>query len=123
MKSSQYRVFVCTKQRSAGDPEGCCGNVGAVDIYQAFVDEIEQRQLGDRVEIRRSGCLDLCEMGAIALVSQVQRHEPSWLPTKIQKRILSHKHWYVRLTTADIPEIVESHLVQGQPLERKSFYV
>jgi (2Fe-2S) ferredoxin len=123
MNQPKYRVFVCTKQRSANDPEGCCCNVGAVEIYQAFQAEIQQRQLGDRVEIRQSGCLDHCAAGAIALVSKVKGSVSAWLPTKVQKRILANKHWYAHLTVEDIPEIVDRHFVHGQPLERKSFYV
>lgn len=123
MNPPKYRVFVCTKQRSANDPKGCCCNLGALEIYQAFQVEIQQRNLADRVEIRQSGCLDYCAVGVVALVSKVKAIEPSWLPTKIQKRILSNKHWYARLTVADVPEIVDRHFVHGQPLERKSFYV
>jgi (2Fe-2S) ferredoxin len=114
--STKYRVFVCTKQRDLNDTQGCCFNCDGVEIYQSFVDEIKQRQLEDRVQIRQSGCLDNCELGAVVLVSQVKSHETGWLPTKIQKRILSNKHWYMQLNIADIPEIVESHFVNGKPL-------
>jgi (2Fe-2S) ferredoxin len=120
---SNYRVFICTKQRDLNDREGCCYDFGAIEIYQAFLDEIKQRQLEHQVEVRCSGCLDRCDVGAVALVSKVKGMEPSWLPTKIQKRVLSNKHWYVRLTVEDIPAIVESHFVNGQPLDRKSSYV
>jgi (2Fe-2S) ferredoxin len=118
----KYRVLVCTKQRDQNNPGNCCFNCGGVEIHQAFLAEIKQQQLEDRVEIRQSGCLDHCEMGTVALVSQVKSTEPSWLPTKIQKRILANKHWYTRLNIIDIPEIVESHFMNGEPLERKSFY-
>jgi (2Fe-2S) ferredoxin len=111
--SNKYRVFVCTKKRDLNDPEGSCFHCGGVEIYQAFVDEIDRQQLKDRVEVRQSGCLDRCELGAVALVSQVKNTEPSWLPTKIQKRILSDKYYYDRLNISDIPEIVESHFVNG----------
>jgi (2Fe-2S) ferredoxin len=120
---SKYRVFVCTKQRDLNDREGCCHNRGAIEIYQAFLNEIKQRQLEQHVEVRRSGCLDRCEAGAVALVSKVKSMEPSWLPTKIQKKMLSNRHWYIYLTVEDVPEIVDRHFVNGQPLERKSSYV
>jgi predicted metal-binding protein len=70
MESSKYRVFVCTKQREPNNPEGCCYRCGAMEIYEAFEEEIKQRQLEDVVEIRRSGCLDRCEAGVVVLVSQ-----------------------------------------------------
>jgi (2Fe-2S) ferredoxin len=122
MNLPKYRVFVCTKQRSADNPEGCCCNAGALEIYQAFQAEIKQRNLGDRVEIRQSGCFGHCAAGAIALVSKVRGSAFAWLSTKIQKRILSNKHWYAHLTVEDISEIVDRHFVHGQPLDRKSFY-
>jgi (2Fe-2S) ferredoxin len=118
MNLPKYRVFVCTKQRDPDDPEGCCHNCGAMEIYQALQKEIEQRQLKDRVEIRRSGCLDRCEAGVVALVSQPKGYEPSWLPTKLQRRLVSNKYWYGRLNRADIPELIESHFINGQPLKR-----
>jgi (2Fe-2S) ferredoxin len=118
MKLPQYRVFVCTKERS----EGCCCNVGALDIYQAFQAEIQQRQLSDRVEVRRSGCLDRCEAGVVALVYQPKWNEFSWLPMKLrlklQRFLFSNRHLYGHLTRADVRAIVDGHLVNGRPLKR-----
>ncbi|MBD2773608.1 (2Fe-2S) ferredoxin domain-containing protein [Iningainema tapete] len=91
MNSAKYRVFVCTKQRDPNAPEGCCHNRGAEEIYQALQEEIKQQQLENQVEIRRSGCLDHCEAGVVALVSQPKPHEVSWLPTKVQKKLVSNK--------------------------------
>ena len=110
---NKYRVFVCTKQRDQNDPEGSCFHCGGIEIYQAFIDEVKKYNLEDLVEVRKSGCLDRCELGAVALVSQVKTTEPSWLPSKIQKRILSDKHYYDRLNISDISEIVESHFING----------
>ena len=118
MNSPKYRVFVCTKQRSPNDPEGCCHSCGALEIYQAFQEEIEQRQLQSQVEIRRSGCLDHCDAGVVALVYQPKPHELSWLPKKMQRQFFANKHWYGRLKRSDISELVESHFVNGQPLKR-----
>lgn len=122
MNLRQYRVFVCTKQRPANAPESCCCNVGALGIYQAFQAEIEKRQLGDRVEVLRSGCLDCCEAGAVALVYQPRQNEFSWLPTKLrlklQRLFVPQRCLYGHLTRPDIPEIVESHFIKGQPLKK-----
>lgn len=122
MNSPQYRVFVCTKQRSPNDSEGCCCNAGALDIYQAFQAEIQNRQLSDRVKVRRSGCLDRCEAGAVALIYQPNQGEFSWLPSKLRlklRRLLfPNRHLYGHLTCADVGAIIESHFVNGQPLKR-----
>ena len=122
MPLPQYRVFVCTKQRSENDPEGCCTNAGALDIYQTFQDEITRLDLGSRVQVRKSGCLDQCQAGAVALVCQPNRSEFSWLPTKLRmklRRVLfPNRHLYGYLTCADVNAIVESHLIKGQPVKR-----
>ncbi|NJK73296.1 MAG: (2Fe-2S) ferredoxin domain-containing protein [Microcoleus sp. SU_5_6] len=122
MNSPQYRVFVCTKQRPASDSEGCCFNAGALEIYQAFQAEIHKQQLGDRVEVRQSGCLDCCEARSVALVCQADRNKFSWLPAKLRlklRRLLfPNRHLYGHLTPADIPEIVDSHFLKGQSLKR-----
>ncbi len=122
MKSPQYRVFVCTKQRPENDPEGCCCNAGAMDIYQQFQDEVTRLQLDERVQVRKSGCLDNCEAGAVAMVCQPNRSEFSWLPTKLRiklrKLLFPNRHLYGNLTCDDVNAIVQSHLVNGQPLKR-----
>jgi (2Fe-2S) ferredoxin len=122
MNLPRYRVFVCTKQRSANDPEGCCCNAGALRIYQAFQSEVQRQQLGDRIEVRRSGCLDHCDAGAVALVYQPRQREFAWLPTKLrlksQRFFTPQRCLYGHLTCADVPAIVDSHFVQGHPLKR-----
>jgi (2Fe-2S) ferredoxin len=122
MNPPQYRVFVCTKQRSANDPEGCCCNAGALELYQAFQAEIQKRQLSDRIKVCRSGCLDHCEAGAVALVYQPRQHELAWLPTKLrlklQRFFTLQRCLYGHLTCDDVPAIVDTHFVQGHALKR-----
>jgi (2Fe-2S) ferredoxin len=122
MTPPQYRVFVCTKQRSEHDPEGCCYHAGGLEIYEAFQAEIQQRQLSNQVEIRKSGCLDCCASGAAVLVYQPPQNEISWLPTKLrlklQQLLIPKRVLYDHLTNTDIPEIVDSHFVRGHQLER-----
>jgi (2Fe-2S) ferredoxin len=78
--------------------------------------------LEDRVEVRRSGCLDRCEAGAVALVYQPRQHELAWLPTKLrlklQRFFTPQRCLYGHLTCTHIPAIVDSHFVQGHPLKR-----
>jgi (2Fe-2S) ferredoxin len=123
MNLPRYRIFVCTKQRSANAPEGCCCNAGALQIYQAFQSEVQRRQLGDRVEVRRSGCLDHCEVGAVALVYQPRQYEFAGLPTKLrlklQRFFTPQRCLYGHVTCADVPAIVDSHFVQGHPLKHR----
>ncbi len=122
MDSPQYRVFVCTKKRPVDDPEGCCCNAGALNIYQAFANEVERLQLGDRIKVRKSGCLDQCESGAVAMICQPARRDFGWLPTKIRiklrKLLFPQRHLYGNLTVEDVQAIAQSHLIKGKPLQR-----
>lgn len=122
MNLPKYRVFVCTKQRAADGTGGCCCSAGALEIYDRFQSEIATRQLGDRVEVRKSGCLDRCEAGAVALVYRTNWREFAWLPRKIrmklQRLLFPNRTFYGHLTIENIPDIVESHLIAGRPLKR-----
>jgi len=118
MDSSKYRVFVCTKKRAADDPDGCCCDVGALDVYQEFQHQVEHLQLQDSIEIRKSGCLDRCESGVVAMVYQPQRGEFAWLPTKVRvklrKLLFPNRIVYGNLKPEHIKAIAESHFIEGQ---------
>ncbi len=121
--SNKYRVFVCTRQRGdLNNPESCCFNCGGVEIYQAFVDEVEWQQLANRVEIRQSGCLDRCDAGTVVAVYRTNLPSFTWLPDKIQRKVrkilFPNRHLYGHLTHADIPTIVESHFANGHPAKQ-----
>ena len=126
MNSPQYRVFVCTKKRSDDNPEGCCCNVGALDVYQAFQTEIDRLELRDRVTIRKSGCLDNCEFGAVAMVYQPQGNEFAWLPTKIRiklkKLLFPNRIFYGNLTPANVKAIAQSHFIEGKIVKKHQIF-
>lgn len=123
MDSSKYRVFVCTKKRAADDPDGCCCNLGALDVYQEWQNEVERLGLQDKVEIRKSGCLDRCEAGVVAMVYQPKRGEFNWLPTKIRvklrKILFPNRILYGNLKPEDVKAIAQSHFVEGQVYRSK----
>jgi (2Fe-2S) ferredoxin len=119
----KYRVFVCTKQRRPGDPEGCCHSCGGVEVFEAFQQEVQKSHLENQVEIRSSGCLDRCESGAVALVYQPARQEFPWLPMKFREKLLKkfprpNKYLYGSLHQTDVAAIVESHFMNAQPLKQ-----
>lgn len=121
MNSSKYRVFVCTKKRAADSSEGCCCDRGALDIYQAFQDEVNRLGLCDRVEVRKSGCLDRCEAGVVAMVVKPNRRF-AWLPTKLRvklkKLLFPNRYLYGNLTIDDVREIAKSHLLKGHSVRK-----
>lgn len=92
-------VFVCTNQRPADHPRGCCDPTNAGDLHRAFKKAVAGRGLRARVRANRAGCLDQCEHGPTVVV----------YPEGV---------WYGSVTEADVDEIVESHLAGGRPVER-----
>lgn len=125
MNSPKYRVFVCTKKRAADRPESCCCDRGALDVYQAFQDEVDRLGLSDRVEIRKSGCLDRCEAGVVAMVAMVVKPNwgLAWLPTKLRvklrKLLFPNRCLYGNLTINVVRTIAKSHLL-GDRIVRQS---
>jgi len=68
-------------------------------VKEALKAALKARGLQSRVRANSAGCLDACEHGVAVVV----------YPEGV---------WYGGVTAADVPEIVESHLVGGVPVER-----
>lgn len=99
MPKFERHIFVCTNQRPAENPRGCCDPDGLGALQLAFKQELSARGLKASVRANRAGCLDQCEHG----------------PTVV---IYPEAVWYGRVGPEDVPEIVESHIVNGNPVER-----
>jgi (2Fe-2S) ferredoxin len=67
-------------------------------VYQTFLEEFERRTNGG-YQLTSTGCLGPCALGASVLV--------------YPEGIL-----YGRVTPADVPEIIEQHLLTGEPVAR-----
>jgi (2Fe-2S) ferredoxin len=132
MSSSQYRIFVCTKTRSASDPDGSgCGNCGGAAIYTTFETAIAQAGIDDQVQLKAAGCLDHCTAGPVAMVFQptqrTQLFDWPWLPkalrdriqTKIQKKIARDRTYYGPLRPKDAMTIVQQHCLNNQIIQDK----
>ena len=92
-------VFVCENRRPEDDPRGCCAAKGSPAIRAALKAELKRRGLAGTVRANAAGCLDACADGPSIVV----------YPEGV---------WYGRVRVEDVPEIVESHLVGGRPVER-----
>lgn len=99
MLKPKYHVFVCTSSKINGQQKGFCYSKDAVQLIQAFIEEIEIRELTDEVIVSNTGCLGLCSSGPIVVV----------YPEGI---------WYKGVTIDDVSEIVESHFEKGIRVER-----
>ncbi|MDP4183203.1 MAG: 2Fe-2S ferredoxin [Bacillota bacterium] len=99
MQKPKYHVFVCTSSRINGQQKGYCFSKDSVSIVQAFMEEIESRDLSSDVMITNTGCFGICSQGPIVVV----------YPEGV---------WYKEVSVDDVAEIVESHFENGNPVER-----
>jgi (2Fe-2S) ferredoxin len=95
-------VFVCLNERTPDDPRGCCLARGGAAVRDAFKKELAARGLHRTYRANNAGCLDACEHGVSVVV----------YPDAV---------WYGHVTPEDVPEIVERHLIGGEPVERLVF--
>lgn len=95
----ERHLFICTNQREAGHPRGCCAAREAGKLRELLKAEAEKRGLKRKVRINQAGCLDQCEHGPTIVV----------YPEAV---------WYGFVKESDVVEIVEQHLVAGRPVER-----
>ena len=85
-------VFVCTSGKTCSQQ---CGE----EIVSAMRKELSDRGLKKVIRVNKSGCLDQCGNGPMAVV----------YPEAV---------WYAHLTADDAKQIVEEHLVGDKPVER-----
>ena len=96
-------VFICTNERPPGHPKGDCSSKGSPEVVAAFKAELARRGLKGTIRAQRAGCLDNCALGVSVVV----------YPEAV---------WYGHVTVADVAEIVERHLVGGEPVARLRIY-
>ena len=94
----ERHIFFCLNQRSN---EECCAGQGAEKAFDRCKKLVKAAGLSGpgQVRVNKAGCLDRCAGGPIAVV----------YPEGV---------WYSYVDASDIDEIVESHLKNGQVVER-----
>jgi (2Fe-2S) ferredoxin len=92
-------IFFCLNERQNGD--ACCAQHGAVAAFERCKSLVKAAGLSGpgQVRVNKSGCLDRCAAGPVAVV----------YPETV---------WYSYVDSSDIDEIVESHLKNGQVVQR-----
>ena len=99
MNHYQYHVFFCLNVRDDGAQ--CCTDYGAEALFDHMKSAIKKLKLNakGRVRINRAGCFDRCSEGPVMVI----------YPQAI---------WYTFIDNDDIDEIIESHILNGKPVER-----
>lgn len=99
--SSYYErhIFFCLNQRKGGDE--CCADHRAQEGFDRCKSQVKAAGLSGpgKVRVNKAGCLDRCAAGPVAVV----------YPEAV---------WYTYVDASDIDEIVESHLKNGQVVQR-----
>ena len=92
-------VFFCCNQRDGG--RVCCNDKGASEIRDYAKRRVKELGLAGagQIRINQAGCLDRCELG----------------PTVV---IYPEGVWYSCATKEDIDEVLQTHLVKGDRVER-----
>jgi (2Fe-2S) ferredoxin len=92
-------IFFCLNERQNND--ACCAQSGAQAAFDHCKARVKALGLAGPGEVRvnKAGCLDRCAGGPVAVV----------YPEGV---------WYSYVDDKDIDEIVESHLQNGQVVER-----
>ena len=99
MPKPARHVLVCMNSRPPGHPRGSCGSSGSNDVLSRFQQEFENKNLFGRALISGSTCIGPCSVG----------------PTVV---VYPDGTWYKQVTPDDVPEIIEKHIENDQPVER-----
>lgn len=99
MSYYSHHVFICTNLRQNG--KQCCGAAHA-EVLRAYAKK-RLKEMGlagqGRCRINAAGCLDRCSLGPVMVI----------YPEGI---------WYTYHNEADIDEILQKHIVEGQIVTR-----
>ncbi len=95
----ERHIFFCLNERKAG--EDCCSQHNAQAGFDHCKKRVKDAGLNGvgLVRVNKAGCLDRCAGGPVAVV----------YPEAV---------WYTFVDNDDIDEIVDSHLKNGQVVER-----
>lgn len=91
-------ILLCTNQKMAG--KACCANTGGEAYFDYFKTKLLQLDLHGpgKIRVSKSGCLGRCSQGPGLVI----------YPDAV---------WYSYASFDDIDQIIESHLIQGKPVQ------
>ena len=97
----QRHLFFCTNDRGWGAERPSCNQCGSGNLRDYAKDRVQKLGLTGpgKVRVNKAGCLDRCEEGPVCVV----------YPEGI---------WYTFIDEEDVDEIIDSHIINGKPVER-----
>jgi Ferredoxin len=80
-----------------------CGiAAGARPVLNAFVEQVAEQNLGDRVTVTQTGCIGMCRFEPIVEVFEGDKERVT----------------YVKVKPEMVPEIIKQHLIDGKPVTK-----
>ncbi|MGR8934700.1 MAG: (2Fe-2S) ferredoxin domain-containing protein [Gammaproteobacteria bacterium] len=99
MPRPEKHVFVCVQNRPQGHPRGSCVASGCEAVMNEFLNEMQKRNLFEKIALTSTGCLGPCQTGPNVLV--------------YPEGVL-----YGKVSKGDVAAIIDEHLLGGKPIER-----
>ena len=100
MRKPVRHFFVCGNRRPAAAELASCGHNGSTEVASALRRARERHGLSAAVYVTDTGCLGLCPPSGCTIV------------------VYPEAVWYTGVTTADVDEIVDRHMLCGEVVER-----
>lgn len=80
-----------------------CGiAAGARPVLNAFVEQVADQNLGERVTVTQTGCIGMCRFEPIVEVFEGDKERTT----------------YVKVKPEMVPEIIKEHLIGGKPVTK-----
>ncbi|GAB4188158.1 MAG: NAD(P)H-dependent oxidoreductase subunit E [Wenzhouxiangellaceae bacterium] len=101
MSYYRHHWFFCTNQRAEGAERPSCAQCNSPALRDYAKKQVKALGLAGEggVRVNIAGCLDRCEEGPVCVV----------YPEGV---------WYTYVDEQDLDEIIESHLQNGEPVDR-----
>jgi len=92
-------ILICDSHRPRVHGGGCCSDKGSTSLQEALEELLQVKNLSPHVEVRSTGCMRNCRQG-------------------ISVKVMPDNLLYGKVKMADLPQIVEQHLENDQPVDR-----
>jgi (2Fe-2S) ferredoxin len=98
MPRPEKHVFVCMQSRPPGHPRPSCAQKKCNEVAEEFFNQLQQRQLFEKIQVANTSCLGPCSEGPSVLI----------YPEGIM---------YGQVKKEDVAKIFDQHLLNNQPIE------